>query len=292
MDSGLLQSWQSSSFHAFPKYLQGGFVGVDIFFIISGFLISTIIFQSLQHDSFRFSDFYGRRIRRIFPSLIVVMVGCLVLGWFVLLSGEYKQLGKHVAGGAGFISNLVLLSESGYFDNSAATKPLLHLWSLGIEEQYYILWPFILFVAWKKKWSMALTTSTILVASFLANIGMVKDAPVKAFYWPITRFWELLMGSLLAYGVLKNTYFSRKISPTARDILSLLGAALLVLSMTITTEHDAFPGWWAVLPTTGAVLIIMAGSSNPYSTVLYCQTNGLFGLDSSVIRFISGIGHS
>src|SRR5207245_193984 len=128
-------------YHAFPAALSGGFVGVDIFFVISGFLISKIIFKSLEIDEFSFVDFYSRRIRRIFPALATVLLATFILGWFILYPDEYRQLGKHIAGGAGFVSNFVLWRESGYFDAAAETKPLLHLWSLGIEEQFYIVFP-------------------------------------------------------------------------------------------------------------------------------------------------------
>jgi peptidoglycan/LPS O-acetylase OafA/YrhL len=116
-------------FHAFPSLIRSGFIGVDVFFVISGFLISTIIFENLERDSFSFPEFYARRIRRIFPALILVLLTCYGFGWISLLADEFKQLGKHIAGGAGFVSNLVLRNESGYFDNAASTKPLLHLWS-------------------------------------------------------------------------------------------------------------------------------------------------------------------
>jgi peptidoglycan/LPS O-acetylase OafA/YrhL len=121
------------AFHAFPGLLEGGFVGVDIFFVISGYLISGVLFQDLERGTFSFRAFYARRIRRIFPALVLVLLSCLAFGWFALLADEFRQLGKHVAAGAGFVSNLALWSESGYFDNSAETKPLRHLWSLGIE---------------------------------------------------------------------------------------------------------------------------------------------------------------
>jgi peptidoglycan/LPS O-acetylase OafA/YrhL len=127
------------AFHAFPNGLKGGFIGVDIFFVISGFLISTIIIGSLERGSFSFSEFYARRLKRIFPALLLVLAACFVFGWFALLADEYKQLGKHIAGGAGFVANFMFWQESGYFDNAADTKPLLHLWSLGIEEQFYIV---------------------------------------------------------------------------------------------------------------------------------------------------------
>jgi peptidoglycan/LPS O-acetylase OafA/YrhL len=136
-------------FHAFPGWLKGGFIGVDVFFVISGYLISTIIFSSLRQSSFSFTEFYARRITRIFPALLVVLLASFILGWHVLLADEFKQLGKQIAGGAGFVSNFILWRESGYFDNAAETKPLLHLWSLGIEEQFYFAWPLLLWTAFK-----------------------------------------------------------------------------------------------------------------------------------------------
>ena len=128
-------------FHAFPEWIHGGFIGVDIFFVLSGYLISTHLFESINKKKLDILDFYSRRIRRIFPSLLIVLFVCLLLGWFTSIASEYQQLGKHVASGAGFISNFILWGESGYFDNLAETKPLLHLWSLGVEEQFYIFWP-------------------------------------------------------------------------------------------------------------------------------------------------------
>ena len=127
-------------FHAFPSALPGGYIGVDIFFVISGYLISSIIYRSLEEGRFSFAAFYARRIRRIFPALLCVLLACVVAGWYVLLADEYKQLGKHTLAGTAFASNIVLWREAGYFDNAAETKPLLHLWSLGIEEQFYIAW--------------------------------------------------------------------------------------------------------------------------------------------------------
>lgn len=138
-------------FHAFPLWIKGGFIGVDIFFVISGYLISTIIIVGLERNNFSFIEFYTRRIKRIFPALLLVLISSFAFGWFVLLADEYKQLGKHIAGGAGFVSNYLFWNESGYFDNAAETKPLLHLWSLGIEEQFYIIWPLLLWLAWRTR---------------------------------------------------------------------------------------------------------------------------------------------
>jgi len=124
-------------FHAFPHQVRGGYIGVDIFFVISGYLICANIFKSLERGKFSFSDFFARRILRIFPALILVLISIWVAGWFLLLNHEYASLGRHMLGGASFVSNFVLWRESGYFDVNSDLKPLLHLWSLGIEEQFY-----------------------------------------------------------------------------------------------------------------------------------------------------------
>src|SRR5271165_5703400 len=125
-------------YHAFPDWIFSGFVGVDIFFVISGFLISSIILMNLDRNRFSYVEFYVRRIKRIFPALLLVISSCFALGWYVLLPDEFMQILKHIAAGGAFVSNFALWNEAGYFDNSAHTKPLLHLWSLSIEEQFYI----------------------------------------------------------------------------------------------------------------------------------------------------------
>lgn len=276
-------------FHASPTKVTGGFIGVDIFFVISGYLISTIIIGNLERNSFNFVEFYIRRINRIFPALLLVLIVCLAFGWFVLLADEYKQLGKHIAGGAGFISNIILWSESGYFDNAAGTKPLLHLWSLGIEEQFYIAWPLLLFLAWKKRFNLLSVTVVVAVISFALNIGETNGGHANtAFYSPQTRFWELLTGSALAYLTLhKQNIFQklkywmdsrlRKIiyahAPAAYsnillNIQSVFGGILLAIGVFIFTKELKFPGWWAVLPTLGAVLIISAGSKTWFNRVV------------------------
>jgi peptidoglycan/LPS O-acetylase OafA/YrhL len=169
-------------FHAFPGRLPGGFVGVDIFFVISGYLISGIIFSELANDSFSIRRFYERRIRRIFPALLVVLVACIATGWFVMLADEYTQLGKHVWAGTGFVLNLILWGESGYFDNAIDTKPLLHLWSLGVEEQFYIFWPLILGLAWKNRINFKLLMVVICVLSFTLNMYQTSMDMTAAFY--------------------------------------------------------------------------------------------------------------
>jgi len=266
-------------FHAFPTWVKGGFIGVDVFFVISGFLISSIIYESLDKGEFTFREFYVRRIRRIFPALIVVMTTCFVFGWFSLLTDEFKQLGKHIAGGAAFISNLLLWQESGYFDNSAKTKPLLHLWSLGIEEQFYIIWPLLLWFTWKRKLNFFAVTLAIAIGSFYLNIKGIKQDAVATFYSPYTRFWELMCGGLLAWLTVYKKASSADIKlkidriiasaiyrnkevekgKTLANLFGFTGLALLAFGFVKITKDFSFPGLWALVPISAAVLIISAG---------------------------------
>jgi len=270
-------------FHAFPAELKGGFIGVDIFFVISGYLITTIIIGSLERNSFSFVEFYIRRINRIFPALLLVLAFTFAYGWFFLLSDEYKQLGKHIAGGAGFVSNFLYWNEFGYFDNAAETKPLLHLWSLGIEEQFYIFWPLLLWFASKKRLNFLTLTIAIALISFALNIVRVNGGHTEAaFYSPLTRFWELMAGSLLAYMTLRNLdlfptfkvkldlwlgpiiydYAPKTNGNTLRNVQSMCGGGLIVIGAFIISKESHFPGWWAVLPTLGTALIISAGAQS------------------------------
>ena len=245
-------------YHAFPNALPGGFIGVDIFFVISGYLISNIIFIKIDSDTFSFLDFYGHRIRRIFPSLFLVLVCTLIFGWFALLGDEYRQLGIHTAASGFFVENLLLWSESGYFDNSSETKILLHLWSLGIEEQFYIIWPVLLWLSFKAKWNFLVVTALIGIGSFALNIFQVNIAfnLVADFYSPQTRFWELLMGACLAYLGLNE---SKKFSGLAINIASIVGFLLILIGIVYINKKLSFPGWWALIPTLGAILMIGSG---------------------------------
>ena len=277
------------AFHAFPFWLKGGFVGVDVFFVISGFLITSHIFEKLDEGKFSYTDFFGRRILRIFPALILVMVSSLVFGWFALLPDEYAQLGKHIASGAAFILNFVLVGESGYFDNEANTKPMLHLWSLAVEEQFYIIWPLALWFAWRQKLNLLTITLVAALVSFYLNLKFVNSNPTETFFWPIGRLWELLCGSILAWLLLykrdslANTklwldkYLVRFLrtneatanGSTAVNIMSFLGFFLLTYSVIRINEHLAFPSKWALIPIFGTLLVIAAGSKAWLNRVLF-----------------------
>ena len=247
------------AFHAYPTVYKGGFTGVDVFFVISGYLISTIIMGQLAKGTFSFAEFYSRRVRRIFPSLVLVLLACLVTGWLILLPTEYMQLGKHVSAGCSFVSNIVLWGESGYFDTNAETKVLLHLWSLGIEEQFYLVWPLLLFVFGVKRVRMLLGLG--IAASFLLGLFMVRDHAVGAFYNPATRFWELLAGGALAHLDLAHGEAMARLRAraSARHAMSVVGALLVATGLALLDKNQPFPGWRALLPVVGACLLIAAG---------------------------------
>lgn len=239
-------------FHAFPTIFPSGFIGVDVFFVISGYLISSILLGDLQSSQWNILRFYHRRVLRIFPALLVILFFCVVLGWFLLLADEYGRLGKHTTAGITFLANFVLWAESGYFDVASDHKLLLHLWSLAIEEQFYLVWPCLLWVAWRiKRVGVCLVVACIL--SFMANIVNVGQDVSGTFYLLWYRFWELGVGGLLAY-----SQFSPKTSRGANAI-SLIGITLLISGFLLVNQHRLFPGWWALLPTLGTAFVIAGG---------------------------------
>jgi peptidoglycan/LPS O-acetylase OafA/YrhL len=264
-------------FHAFPNVLPGGFIGVDIFFVISGFLISSIIFKGLERESFSFAGFYANRIKRIFPALLLVLTVSFVFGWFFLLPGEYAQLGKHILGGASYLENIILRREAGYFDTKSYLKPLVHLWSLGIEEQFYLTYPFLLWLVWRLRCNLLAILMPLMLISFSLNIWQVRSDAVGVFFLPQTRFWELWTGGVLAYlNIFEQgrprwtgnrdhlaSHLSKVELPNpgaviVNDVLSILGILLVGIGLLLVRE-GAFPGWWALLPVCGATLLIWGG---------------------------------
>lgn len=267
-------------FHAFPTKLRGGFIGVDVFFVISGFLISSIIFRSLQRGDFSFSEFYANRINRIFPALLVVLTSAMIFGWFALLPDEFKQLGKHIAAGSGFVQNIVLWNEAGYFDKASELKPMMHLWSLAIEEQFYLIYPLLIWGMWRLRFNLLAIVASIGLLSFTLNVTGIREDVTKTFFLPHTRFWELLAGSVLAYfhlfkGVPSVAWLRQSFScnrdnfqPTSisahrntllENTLSWIGLLLILAANFGLHEGKTFPGWWALAPVAGAFLLIMTG---------------------------------
>ncbi len=265
------------AFHAFPGLLPGGFIGVDIFFVISGYLISSILLASLRQGRFSIAEFYRRRIRRIFPALALVMASCAAFGWLALFPDEYKMLGKHMMGGAGFVSNLLLWNEVGYFDRAADSKPLLHLWSLAVEEQFYIVWPLLLWLGARRR--MVPLLVLLGLASLALNLHGVALDQSAAFYSPASRMWELMLGALLAganWGALRLSLELRSAplgggaarqrrlvlrfgGVRARRLASAAGLLLIGLGLALAGRGRPYPGAWALLPTLGAALLIAAG---------------------------------
>src|SRR5437763_8974656 len=240
-------------YHAFPQAMPGGFIGVDIFFVISGFLITGIIARGLGRQRFSLAGFYNRRIRRIFPALLVVLCVVLVLGWLWMLPAAYAKLSTDVFASAAFFANIALLLQSGYFDVEAARKPLLHLWSLGIEEQFYLFWPLILMLAARLRLSLLAVACVIGLASFALNVALIGANPVATFYLPFTRAWELLAGAALACGWIRLGQ-----SAIASNLRAGIGILLVAIAAAVLDTNSAFPGWWAILPVLGGALLVSA----------------------------------
>ena len=242
-------------FHYFPSVFHGGFVGVDVFFVISGFLITGLIRQDAAASRFSIVEFYGRRIRRIFPALILVLLVSLGLGFVFMLPDAYRTLGLNTAASAGFVANIALYLQQDYFAPSAELNPLLHIWSLGVEEQFYLVWPLILMGIARR--SIAIPVAVGLsILSFTGNVVQTGSDPVAAFFLPFSRFWELGAGALLAllHARIGHSVFSREWAGWA-------GLSLLALAMAAINRDSAFPGWWALLPVAGTVLLIAAGEN-------------------------------
>lgn len=247
-------------FHIFPEYIPGGFVGVDVFFVISGYLITGLLLKDYEQGQFSILKFYGRRVRRIFPALLVVMLVAMFIGARVLLPDEQAALGLQIGAGAGFFANILFWFQSGYFDTEAALKPMLHLWSLGVEEQFYLFWPLLLGLLLRWRSRLLMVVAVLAIVSFVTSIYLVEAHPVAAFYSPFGRFWELMLGALVAIGKLgdEGSSDARGFSPVW-DGVSLAGVCAIVATAFLISPASKFPGWLAVAPVLGATMIIAAG---------------------------------
>lgn len=242
-------------FHAGFELFSGGFVGVDIFFVISGYLITTIIINELEQGKLSIIKFYERRARRILPALFVVMFATLLAGYFLLMPDEYKNLGQSFVATSFFSNNILLGLTSGYWDLASEFKPLLHTWSLGIEEQYYVIVPILLLMVWKSgNNSIIYLLWSIFITSFLFAVWFVNISPDWAFYILPTRAWELCIGALTAVYLAKYSDAIHELKYA--NILSLFGIVSIIASIFIFDNTILSPGASLLIPVGGAVLII------------------------------------
>lgn len=244
-------------YHAGFKYFSGGFVGVDVFFVISGFLITGIIAREIKLNDFSLIKFYERRIRRIYPAAFALTGFVLIAGLFIYDASNYTKISRSVAANTVFLSNMLFWWESGYFDSASFLKPLLHTWSLAVEEQFYIFFPFLMILTarfFKSKFNAIL--SALWIVSFAACIYATYNYTSAAFYFMPLRAWELFTGSLIALN-----YSSWQASSRTKNILALIGMGLILFSVLTFSENTDFPGWAASLPVAGSGLILLGGNN-------------------------------
>jgi len=243
-------------FHAGFEMFSGGFVGVDVFFVISGYLITTIILSELEQGKFSIVNFYERRARRILPALFLVMLICIPFAWFWLLPSDIMDFSQSLVAVSVFASNILFWRKSGYFDTAAELKPLLHTWSLAVEEQYYVLFPLFLMLFWKlgKRWILV-TLGLVFVASLAVAQWAAYAKPAAAFYLLPTRGWELLIGAFAAFYLSKAN--RKEFGKGLSEVAGWLGVALIMYSVFAYSKTTPFPGFYALVPTIGTVLIIL-----------------------------------
>ncbi len=240
------------AFHAFPDLVPGGFIGVDVFFVISGFLISGIIFDEMQTDAFNLRSFYARRIRRIFPALILVLTATALIGCWILLPQDMLRLGNQLLSSAAFVANFYFWFQSGYFSPAAHSFPLLHLWSLSVEEQFYIVWPLVLLLLRRRPDRILAAILIIAALSFLLNILSI-DHHEANFYSPLTRAWELMLGAAVAWLV---RHYPSIVTGRQIEVLRILGLLAIFSAAFMFDSQMRYPGWLALVPTIGAALLV------------------------------------
>ena len=242
-------------FHAGLPWLSGGFVGVDIFFVISGYLITTIILADLSAGTFSFKNFYERRARRILPALVLVMAICIPLAWMLLAPLDMRSFAQSLVATSLFASNILFFKTSGYFESAAEMKPLLHTWSLAVEEQYYLLFPALLYAGWRlSRQHLPALLALLMLASLALAQWAFDRSPLGVFYLLPTRVWELLIGACLAYDLASrhaDDSHGRLAGPwSALGLIMILGAVIAF------DRNTPAPGLWTLMPTLGAALII------------------------------------
>jgi peptidoglycan/LPS O-acetylase OafA/YrhL len=251
-------------FHAHFASFSGGYVGVDIFFVISGFLITRILHRELDADRYSIWRFYERRIRRIFPALFVVLASVAAVSAIIMMPDDLRELGKYLVATTMFAANILFWLETDYFGAPAELNPLLHTWSLAVEEQYYIIFPLLLALAFRvaRNWVVSLLVGCFII-SFAVSIWSVYSEPTGAFYLLQSRAWELLCGSLLALGVMPTIR-----SRMGNEFLAWAGLGAILTSVFAYTSDTRFPGLAAVLPCFGTCALIHAGQAGTLPTRL------------------------
>ncbi|MBT8078916.1 MAG: acyltransferase [Gammaproteobacteria bacterium] len=243
-------------FHLGIDAFGGGYVGVDIFFVISGYLITSIIVREIASGDFSIAQFYERRARRILPALVVTLAATLLIGYLLLSPAQMRELAQSALATAFYVSNVFFFFSSGYFDGPAELKPLLHTWSLAVEEQYYILFPFLmLLIARKASRRYALVLVPLLLVSLIGCVLLTASNSSAAFYLIPTRAWQLFAGSVLALHLV-----TAPVNALPRNLLAAAGLAMMLVAILAFTPDTPFPGYAAALPTFGAALVIHANS--------------------------------
>ncbi|MEY2716820.1 MAG: hypothetical protein RIT24_3163 [Planctomycetota bacterium] len=267
-------------FHAGVPGFGGGFVGVDVFFVISGYLITGILLRDIAKGGFSIVHFLERRARRIIPALYVVLLACIPLGWFLMLPDEFENFGQGLFATVASCNNVLLLLTSGYWDLATEFKPLLHTWSLGVEEQFYFIFPWVLVLAFRRKWLLPMLAIAAISSLILAEWTMSRS-PSTAFFMLHTRAFELLAGSLLAYAEFERGEVRTHVHKFGRGLLTILGLALIAASVVFFDGSTRLPGVLSLIPVGGTMLVVwFAGETIPGGRMLSHPLFVGFGLIS------------
>jgi peptidoglycan/LPS O-acetylase OafA/YrhL len=261
-------------YHAFPQWIPGGFIGVDVFFVVSGFLITHVLIETNKNGGYNLTSFYSSRIRRLFPSMILLFLLLLVFGWFALIDLEFLQLANHILASCGFVANFIFYNEIGYFDKPAITKALIHLWSLSVEAQFYLIWPPLIWTALFFK----LDVRKITVLAFIIALACCfwgRPSNIAMFYLPQARMWEFLIGACLASGK-----FHFNLLKVSSNYSTFLGLCFIIAGIILIDPNSHFFSAWLLLPTLGTALVI-AGENSWISLKIFSNSGlALVGLIS------------
>ena len=250
-------------YHAEFQLFSGGFIGVDVFFVISGYLITQMVLGDFAKGSFSLSHFYERRVRRILPALLVMLSATVPLAYVFLSADLLADYSASLLGATWFSSNFVFWSEAGYFDRASEFKPLLHTWSLGVEEQFYLFFPALLWVLYKFKWLIPGLGVAVVISFLMAQVGLSKGAEWP-FYMLVSRAWELGLGAMLAVVLTHSRMSKVRVKGHWAELLALSGLLAIIVPVFIFSELTATPGALLLVPTLGACLLIWSTPATNY----------------------------